>query len=345
MMKERKSMEKKVRNPYFDNAKFLLIFLVIFGHILQSFIKKSEPTLELYTLIYTFHMPAFIFISGYFSKSFSQNPGEKIRENFGKFIIPYMFFQWIYAYYFYLIDYREKFAFQLHVPHWALWFLISSFLWYVSLLIFYKLPAIIGIPLSFILSMLVGYSDFFGKEFSLHRTFVFLPFFVIGYYFSPKIVDWFINFKYRYIFAIGFVVNYVITIKVLKINRQAFFGVKPYISYMNHPENGALLRLLVIALALISMVAFFAIVPKTKRFYTELGKYTITGYLLQGFVIRYLRMYKFKELTYDWKMFVLLTIFSILLTLVLTSPPVGRAYNRVFNKILGTESKPAKKSK
>jgi len=61
-------MEKE-RDYLFDNIKGLLILLVVFGHMIESFaFKKSTSINVMYYAIYTFHMPIFIFISGYFSK-------------------------------------------------------------------------------------------------------------------------------------------------------------------------------------------------------------------------------------------------------------------------------------
>ena len=62
----------KQREYFFDNAKFILIFLVVFGHFLRSFIEESEIIYSLYKVIYTFHMPAFILISGFFAKGFRE---------------------------------------------------------------------------------------------------------------------------------------------------------------------------------------------------------------------------------------------------------------------------------
>ena len=48
----------------FDTAKFILIFLVIYGHMLQP--NRALPyNCEMYSLIYMFHMPLFIMISGF----------------------------------------------------------------------------------------------------------------------------------------------------------------------------------------------------------------------------------------------------------------------------------------
>lgn len=49
------------RSSRFDNLRALLILLVVFGHC-QELIQKNL----LYRVIYSFHVPAFIFLSGYF---------------------------------------------------------------------------------------------------------------------------------------------------------------------------------------------------------------------------------------------------------------------------------------
>ena len=54
------------REYRFDNAKFILILLVVFGHILEHFQGRYVP--GIYRTVYLFHMPMFIFISGYFAK-------------------------------------------------------------------------------------------------------------------------------------------------------------------------------------------------------------------------------------------------------------------------------------
>jgi len=56
------------RTPYWDNIKGILILLVVFAHFLFGL--QSSPVIDwLVDAIYFFHMPAFVFVSGYFSKS------------------------------------------------------------------------------------------------------------------------------------------------------------------------------------------------------------------------------------------------------------------------------------
>ena len=56
------------RSRKWDILKFILVFLVVLGHAAEFFKTKSDFMNSLLLLIYSFHMPLFIFISGLFSK-------------------------------------------------------------------------------------------------------------------------------------------------------------------------------------------------------------------------------------------------------------------------------------
>src|SRR3954467_6618617 len=117
----------KVRTAYYDNAKFLLVFLVVLGHFIQSYIHDNKIIFTLYTAIFLFHMPAFILISGYFAKGYKKKG--YFKKSVKKILIPYFIFQIIYSIYYYLIGKEEKLAFDFVHPHWSLWFLLSLFFW------------------------------------------------------------------------------------------------------------------------------------------------------------------------------------------------------------------------
>ncbi|WP_054754042.1 acyltransferase family protein [Piscibacillus salipiscarius] len=55
------------REAYFDNARLLFIFFVVFGHLIQPMKGNFETADALYQWIYIFHIPAFVFISGFFA--------------------------------------------------------------------------------------------------------------------------------------------------------------------------------------------------------------------------------------------------------------------------------------
>lgn len=75
------SVASQMRDYHVDNIKGVLILLVVCGHLL-SYLQNMNSTIAIgvRTLIYFFHMPGFIFMSGYLAKGFlkKQNKGEKL---------------------------------------------------------------------------------------------------------------------------------------------------------------------------------------------------------------------------------------------------------------------------
>mgnify|MGYP003293127632 CR=1 FL=1 len=59
----------KFRDARYCNLKLLLIYLVIYGHLIEPGIWESKVLMVQYKLIYMFHMPLFSFLSGLFLNS------------------------------------------------------------------------------------------------------------------------------------------------------------------------------------------------------------------------------------------------------------------------------------
>ena len=57
------------RNKAFDVLKLFAIFLVVWGHCIQNLHSGDFYSEPVYKIIYSFHMPLFMVISGFFSKS------------------------------------------------------------------------------------------------------------------------------------------------------------------------------------------------------------------------------------------------------------------------------------
>lgn len=58
-----------MRQPYFDSLKFFAMILVIWGHCVERCVSRPCTEEPMWHFIYTFHMPLFMVISGYFSLS------------------------------------------------------------------------------------------------------------------------------------------------------------------------------------------------------------------------------------------------------------------------------------
>jgi len=65
----RRLARQPVHYPVLDNARFVLISLVVVGHLLEQLADQGPMAAALYRWIYLFHMPAFVLISGAVSKS------------------------------------------------------------------------------------------------------------------------------------------------------------------------------------------------------------------------------------------------------------------------------------
>ncbi|QCC78190.1 hypothetical protein [Nocardioides daphniae] len=51
------------RDPWIDNAKTVLVTLVVVGHFL-TIAPESAPAAHVYDFLYLFHIPAFVLVSG-----------------------------------------------------------------------------------------------------------------------------------------------------------------------------------------------------------------------------------------------------------------------------------------
>ncbi len=172
------------RNYLIDNSKGLLIFLVVLGHSLEFIRKDYEVARLLYVFIYEFHMPVFVFISGYLSKNVEKGRRNAVRN----FLTPFLLFNIIWN----LITLvgplflRGEFtelpseqAFSFFTPGWALWYIFAMFLWKILL------PDLLKFKNIFILSIIAGIfvklSGEFGSYMALSRTITFAPFFFLSW--------------------------------------------------------------------------------------------------------------------------------------------------------------------
>lgn len=65
---------KKERLLFVDMLKLLAIYLVLWGHCVQQFLASPAIGNDVYIYIYSFHMPLFMMLSGYFSSSSISSP-------------------------------------------------------------------------------------------------------------------------------------------------------------------------------------------------------------------------------------------------------------------------------
>lgn len=164
----------------YDNLRALLIFLVVFAHLLEicgQFPHKKE----IYFTIYSFHMPAFVFLSGLFCGK---------RPKLGRFFLMYLLFQTLYLIAVWRINGKVgALRLQYTTPYWILWYLLALIAyWAVSPYLLSsslrKQAALLAASLC--LALLAGLDDSVGRVLSLSRILVFFPFFLLGCMLNPR---------------------------------------------------------------------------------------------------------------------------------------------------------------
>ncbi|WP_102348512.1 acyltransferase family protein [Bacillus sp. Marseille-P3661] len=310
------------RDAYYDNAKFLLIFFVVFGHFIQSYIHEDKLIYTLYTTIYTFHMPAFILISGFFAKGF-RKPGY-LKKVAKKLIIPYLIFQGIYSLYYFFINDHKIIELNPLNPQWSLWFLVSLFCWNVMLFLFTKWTARVALCLAVALGIFVGYFDEINNYLSLSRTFVFFPFFLLGYYLKNEHFEKIRDIKFKYVSFFILISIFIAFYLFPDFDYKWLFGSKPYDAFNSSELNGGIIRLGIYCLTLLATLSILALVPRQNFFFTKWGTSSIYIYLLHGFFVKYFRNSELVEILNESEQIIILFIITILLIAFLSSKMVRK---------------------
>ncbi len=148
------------RNYRMDNIKCILIFSVVFGHMLELYMGNDPADRLLYLVIYSFHMPLFAFVTGIFARYghmlelymgndpadrllylviysfhmplfafvtgiFARYDPARIRNHM---IYPYLVFQTLYLVFANRVLEKDT-DMQYTTPYWILWYLLAIIIW------------------------------------------------------------------------------------------------------------------------------------------------------------------------------------------------------------------------
>jgi len=177
------------RDYRIDTLKGLLIILVILGHVITTFDNQNVVNHAVMGLVYSFHMPLFILISGYLTKSpAKQSPREMWRGVLNIFIT-LVIFQVLSAFRVSVCGRSFVEAIKI-IPFGVLWYLMSLIYWRIALYYTPKKllnrPALnLGIALA--ASILIGLS-YLGNPFAVQRAVNFYFFFLLGYYYRQGVL-------------------------------------------------------------------------------------------------------------------------------------------------------------
>jgi fucose 4-O-acetylase-like acetyltransferase len=275
--------ERRVsRDPFLDNAKFLLIVLVVIGHNWVPALNDSRVVKAAYMVVYSFHVPAFVLLCGYFSRGF-EGRREQWRKLVTTVLVPYLIFQTAYAA---VGSWVNDVPFTVHMsgPIYVCWFLLALFFWRAGAPLLRSLPH--PIVLSVVISLAAGVTVV-DTGFALSRALQLLPWFAIGMFLESR---HFAMLRRRWlrvpallVFAAAAVTAYLLapSFDIQWLDREwsaEHLGVSV-------PVDVAFALGLHVVTA-VMIVAALALVPSSTTWLTRLGAFTMYPFLLHGLVVR-----------------------------------------------------------
>lgn len=312
----------KSRSCYFDNLKFLLITLVVMGHTIEPLIDSYPDMKIIYNFIYSFHMPLFVFISGYFSKN-----TESHKKNFHKvtsILAAYIIFQLLYSLFNIYVLKAENFKITFVYPYWITWYLLSLFIWNLMLPYFSKIKY--SIIITVVISILCGYDSNVGYYLSLSRTIIFFPYFLMGYFCQKYHISTIRKYvKKRYAVSGLLIIFLLIYLLNNKIDYRWFYGSFTYSQLNSLGCPKYIIRMFTYILAVTTSIFILTLIPDKKLFFTKLGSRTIAVYAFHGFIIKMLVKYNFFNYINSFKSEILIIMLSLFIVILLSS--------RFINKI------------
>ncbi len=311
------------RNFKYDNMRFFLMLLVICGHFMELF----DGGAIIYKIIYSFHMPAFLFLSGRFARF-------DLRKILKHFLFPYFVFQTLYLVFQAVVINGTQIVLQYLVPYWILWYLFALMVYYALIPILPEKQfknALWVITISVCVSLTAGYINFIGYELSLSRILVFSPFFMFGYYYScikDHVQKWFSTkfLKTRLLVLSGCVILLGTLYIIRNVPNTLLYG-----SYSYAASACSILDRLILLCVASAWITLLNILLNHKkiRFVTLFGQNTMPIFLFHAFFVQLAGKYGIFQYSAPLN-FALMGILSLAIITILGNPTVGKLYKKVF---------------
>lgn len=267
------------RTQKWDILKFFMIFLVVLGHAADFYTAESQAMKNLFMIIYTVHMPVFIFVSGLFSK---KTVNEKRYDKMLGYVVLYFALK--------LLPFAYRFSemkfpgINLFTESGSPWFMLALFVFnLVTVAVRDRSPKYILI-FSIVFACFAGYDANINDFLSLSRIIVFYPFFYLGYCIDRSKIEKICCNKKIKAAAAAVIMIFVIVVIVngedVYLLRPLTTGRRAYHLLDNIGRWGFLLRLAYYAVS--ALVSFAVIIVSPSKtpfgFCAKLGQRTLSVY-------------------------------------------------------------------
>jgi fucose 4-O-acetylase-like acetyltransferase len=324
------AQRKPARDPWFDNAKYALVTLVVIGHM-WTLLTDAGAKVWLYDFLYYWHVPAFVIVTGYLSRNFDYTH-ERLRALFRTVVVPYMLFELVLALFRVYVGHEDINDIWAD-PHWPMWYLAALFFWRLLTPPFRRL-SYAAIPVAVVVSLVAGIRA--TDWLDLARVLGLLPFFVIGISLRKEHFE---VLHRRWVRVAG-----VVTLALIFagarftdawINTEWLYYRARYDELEPHDLQAILIRLALIVIGTLGAFAFLSLVPPRHTWYTRLGGATLVVYLFHGFVVKSMLYAGLTFGGHENLGLLVLTTVAVGLSTFLSWPSVARVLTKAVDPIGG----------
>lgn len=271
-------MQKRI--ALWDNLKLFLVFLVVLGHLTIQYFDSSRMFGTMTMAMYTFHMPAFIFVSGLFSKHSIDSDRPPLKKAFG-FIMLYFFVK--------ILNYFSNIIFGVHISFEIFsikdipWYMAAMAMWYLLTWAVRKISPRYILISSVVLGCFAGYMKGDTDFLCILRLITFYPFFYSGYIADRGTVEAVTAKKGARIFSAVFFTAFTVVCTVTFYDSSQLFPLlscrQKYANLGELYDWGALLRLAYYAIAALLVFSVISLCPRKELAISKFGGRTLQIYV------------------------------------------------------------------
>jgi fucose 4-O-acetylase-like acetyltransferase len=257
-----------------------LVLLVVVGHS-WTLLPSNAVVDQLYDFLYAWHVPAFVFVTGYLSRSFAWS-SQRMWGLFKGVVVPYLVFELALALFRIYVG-GEELEGLFQDPHWPMWYLSALFFWRLLTPVFKPMWG--GLVVAVAISIVAGLRA--GDTLDMARVLGLLPFFVMGLKATPERLE----LLRRRPAQIGAVVV-MVTIFVLTLWTDTWASTEWLYYRSTYGELDAsdtrafVTRAVLLLVGTLGAWAFLALVPRVRGWFSTMGTWTLVVYLFHGFVVK-----------------------------------------------------------
>jgi fucose 4-O-acetylase-like acetyltransferase len=282
------------RDQRIDTLKGVLITLVVFGHCFKYGSPTDGVKVTVSNWIYLFHMPFFVFLSGYFTHPRSKTFWNGVLAIAESYVV-YQLIKGVLAGYSPIE--------LLTTPAPMMWYLLALIVWrsIYYLIDKFKRPAALDwgiLLLLIVLGLAVGFNSNFDRTFALSRLTVFLPFFWLGTMMQEK--D-FVGYCKKIPLWIALAIVVLTVGIVIWLSPMGWLNLRETVRCASgyaadNPMVGFYSRVLYYVVAVLLSMAVTKLVTESKLM-NQIGKDTLKFYLFHSIALPFMELLK---LPWNW---------------------------------------------